>query len=93
MRLEWYRRGRVGGGMDGLQRIAAEGCRPHARYARSDGTQRVRQEAGASAPTPAAVLKVTREHVGHLRGQGVQVSFVYSRDGEMLRLRLKLFRS
>jgi len=58
MHLEWYRRGRIGGGMDGLQRITPEGCRPHCGCARSDGTQRVRQEAGAAAPTPPAA-KVT----------------------------------
>lgn len=75
MHLQWNRRGRVGGGMDGLQHVAPEGCRPHARYARSDGTQRVQQEAGAAAPTPAAVVKVTRELASHIPGQGVCVSF------------------
>jgi hypothetical protein len=76
MHIEWYRRGRVGGSMDGLQRVLPEGCRPHAGYARSDGTQRVRQETGVTAPTPAALVKVTRELSGHLLGQRGCVSFV-----------------
>jgi hypothetical protein len=84
MHLQWNRRGRVGGDMVGLQHVAPEECRPHARYARSDGTQRVQQEAGATAPTPAAA-KVT-ELASHIPGQGVYVSFVYSPSVILLKL-------